>query len=110
MKEQAAAATDPRLDSPANPLVWQGEITAANAEQVWETTRARLNQMASQNVVIDLSAVRFIDSSGLGVMVRARKLAQRQGTNLLFRGLQPAIRNVLHLARLEEFLLRTSAD
>ena len=55
--------------------------------------------------MIDLSAVRFIDSTGLGLMIRAKKLAQREGKRVVFTGLQPAVRNVLHLARLEEFLL-----
>ena len=54
---------------------------------------------------IDLTRVRFIDSSGLGVMVRTKKLAQRHGTKLVFTGLTPPVRNVLQLARLEEFLL-----
>jgi len=38
-------------------------------------------------------------------MVRARKLAQREQVKLEFIHLQPAVQNVVHLARLEEFLL-----
>ena len=70
----------------------------------------RLGERACAFVVLrpgqtlDLSDVRFIDSSGLGLMVRAKKLASQRGLNLAFRGLQPAVRNVVHVARLETFL------
>src|SRR5690242_6272608 len=59
-------------------------------------------------LTIDLGSVRFLDSSGLGIMVRAKKQAQRHGTRLCFTGLQPPVRNVVQLARLEEFLLGNS--
>ncbi|MDB6017040.1 MAG: Anti-sigma-factor antagonist and glycosyl transferase [Pedosphaera sp.] len=93
-------------------LAWQGEIIAANAEEVWRLTEAQLASAtvaASGRMVIDLSQVRFMDSTGLGIMVRARKLAQRQGIKLAFTGVQPAVQNVLRLARLEAFLLGEQA-
>jgi N-acetylglucosaminyldiphosphoundecaprenol N-acetyl-beta-D-mannosaminyltransferase len=88
-------------------LFWQGEITAANAGTVWEQTRAYLaSSLAGPQAIIDLSSVRFIDSSALGVMVRARTLALEQGVRLLFTGLCPAVLNVVRLARVEDLLLR----
>jgi anti-anti-sigma factor len=96
-------------------LVWYGEITAVNAEDVWERTRNHIEQAIgwrdaskmpeSESLVIDLSVVRFIDSSGLGLMVRAKKFARQAGINLRFTNLQPAVLNVVQIARLEEFLL-----
>ena len=65
--------------------------------------------MRRRELVIDLSAVRFMDSTGLGLMVKGRKLARQQGTQLSYTGLQPAVRNVLRLARLEEYLLGEQA-
>ena len=61
------------LPARAQPLKWQGEITAANSEAVWNLARTHLTNAAERSqpeVVIDLSSVRFLDSSGLGVMVR----------------------------------------
>jgi N-acetylglucosaminyldiphosphoundecaprenol N-acetyl-beta-D-mannosaminyltransferase len=104
--QEQAVAVQPRTAAASSPLVWRGEITAANAESVWQRTEPYLaSPVPRRDFVIDLSAVRFIDSTGLGLMIRAKKLAQRQGTNLIFTGLQPPVRNVLRLARLEEFLL-----
>jgi N-acetylglucosaminyldiphosphoundecaprenol N-acetyl-beta-D-mannosaminyltransferase len=96
-----------RLRSPAaiNPLLWQGEITAANADEVWHTTAGHIAARTRRELVIDLSAVRFMDSTGLGMMVRAKKLAQAEQVKLEFTHLQPAVQNVVHLARLEDFLL-----
>jgi N-acetylglucosaminyldiphosphoundecaprenol N-acetyl-beta-D-mannosaminyltransferase len=88
-------------------LVWYGEITAVNVDQVWERTRSYIEQAKEQSgsIVIDLSVVRFIDSSGLGLMVRVRKLARQCGLTLGFANVQPAVLNVVQIARLEEFLL-----
>ncbi|MDB6020645.1 MAG: Anti-sigma-factor antagonist and glycosyl transferase [Pedosphaera sp.] len=92
-------------------LGWRGEITAVNAEPVWQQTELRLaaNGAAERQWVIDLSDVRFMDSTGVGVMVRARNFAQREGLQLNFTGAQPAVRNVLRLARLEASLLGDAA-
>jgi anti-anti-sigma factor len=104
-RERLAAVT---LRTPAavTPLVWHGEITAANAKQVWENTRTYLEAPRRDGeLALDLSGVRFIDSSGLGLMIRAKKLAQQKGTKLVFRGVQPAVENVIQIAHLNEFLL-----
>jgi anti-anti-sigma factor len=111
-REQTAAVTS-ETSGAASPIVWHGEITAANAEAVWQRTRPNIASLSADrsadafvpDALIDLTGVRFIDSTGLGLMIRTKKLAQREGKKVVFTGLQPAVRNVLHLARLEEFLL-----
>jgi N-acetylglucosaminyldiphosphoundecaprenol N-acetyl-beta-D-mannosaminyltransferase len=93
-------------------LVWRGEITAANIAGVWTRTQKFLLSASGvqsgtsgcNTLIIDLSQVRFIDSSGLGLMIRSRKLAQREGLGLMFTGAQPAVRSVVRMARLEQFL------
>src|SRR5579862_673622 len=96
-----------RLHEPeaSNTLLWEGEITAAKAKEVWSTTQSFLTSAQRREVVIDLSAVRFMDSTGLGLMVRAKKLAHREGVKLAFVNPQPAVKNVIELARLVELLL-----
>jgi anti-anti-sigma factor len=103
-REQTAAVTL-RTAAAVTPLVWQGEITAANATQVWENTRAYLEApLSDRQLALDLSGVRFIDSSGLGLLIRAKKLAHQQGAKLAFRGIPPTVKNVIQIARLEKFL------
>jgi N-acetylglucosaminyldiphosphoundecaprenol N-acetyl-beta-D-mannosaminyltransferase len=88
-------------------LFWQGEVTAGNADGVWEQTKSHIisSAAAQPEVVVDLSRLRFIDSTGLSLMIRARKFATQQGTALRFVAVQPAVENVLRLARLEDYLL-----
>ncbi len=105
LREQSMAVTSA---SPAAPLslAWQGEITAANAELVWRRTEESLTaQRRPRSVEIDLSQARFIDSTGLSIMVRTQRLARRCGTNLQFTGVQPSVRNVLRVSQLEQLLL-----
>ena len=101
---EEAEAVRPASDGP---LVWQGEITAVNANEVWDLTEKRIAAAAppSVSIAIDLSNVRFIDSTGLGVMIRARKLALLRGVKLQFTGAPSTVRNVLRLAQVESFLL-----
>ncbi len=109
MQEISAVKASP---TPGGAVVWRGEITAENAEAVWRGTLSALGDLplmpASSSPgtrVIDMSNVRFIDSSGLGLMVRARKLAGQNGTRVEFVGLASAVRNVVELAGLRSFLL-----
>jgi N-acetylglucosaminyldiphosphoundecaprenol N-acetyl-beta-D-mannosaminyltransferase len=90
----------------ARALEWHGEITAANAGEIWNHTLDLLAGAERPNpVAIDLSRARFIDSSGLTIMVRMQQWAWRQGTKLMFTGAQPAVRHMLRTATLEQLLL-----
>jgi anti-sigma B factor antagonist len=52
------------------------------------------------NLVIDLSAVRFIDSSGLGALVSGFKNASAREGSLKLCCLQPQVRSMFELTRL----------
>ncbi|HWQ90509.1 MAG TPA: WecB/TagA/CpsF family glycosyltransferase, partial [Clostridia bacterium] len=95
-----------RLAASRSQLAWEGEITALNAPAVWVATRDHfLASPAGQPWILDLANVRFMDSSGLSTVVRAKKLALSFGTDLKLTGVQGPVRNVFRLARLEAFLL-----
>ena len=97
----------PRAAGDTSGLAWQGEITAANAGEVWNHTRDLLESGGKPSrVAIDLSRARFIDSTGLTTMLRLQRWAWQQGTRLVFTGLQPAARDVvLRMAKLDQILL-----
>ncbi|HEY5674549.1 MAG TPA: STAS domain-containing protein [Malonomonas sp.] len=52
------------------------------------------------NLVIDLSAVRFVDSSGLGALVSGFKNASARDGSLKLCSLQPQVRSMFELTRL----------
>jgi len=88
-------------------LAWQGDITAASEDGVWGMTRVYLDASRGRDVEmnVNLAAVRFIDSTGVRLMVRVRKEARRRGIELKFTEPQPAVLNVLRILRLESCLL-----
>jgi len=94
------------LNGSSRPLVWQGEITTLNADQVWQQTWKKINSAKTtrDEWVIDLSRVRFMDSSGIGVMARAKALAPQSGVRFRFTEPSPAVRSVLGTAKLESLL------
>jgi N-acetylglucosaminyldiphosphoundecaprenol N-acetyl-beta-D-mannosaminyltransferase len=96
----------PDLFHPTFPLMWRGEITAANAEEVWQQIETDLENMAGWEslVPIDLSEVRFMDSAGIGLLAKARKHSQKLGMSLQFMEVSPAVRNVLRISKMESLL------
>jgi N-acetylglucosaminyldiphosphoundecaprenol N-acetyl-beta-D-mannosaminyltransferase len=97
------------FSGPVPPLIWRGELTAMNAEDFWTSTREQIDSLCSRgetHIDVDLSGLRFIDSTGLGIMLRARRYVQGPGATLRFINPQPNVRNVLRVARLDSFLLQ----
>ena len=108
-----ARQTPPRpvtFNGSPRPLSWKGEVTAANVDEVWELTLGLLSSLGPRRgtLLIDLSRVRFIDSSGVGLMLRVSNWARRHDTEVRFSDPQLAVLNVLKLTRLDHVLLHAS--
>jgi anti-anti-sigma factor len=85
---------------------WTGEITTLNAVELGAYTESELSQLsAGVGVVIDLSRVTFVDSTGIGLMVRFKKNLKRRDISLKFSNVSPSVRNVIRATQLEAFLL-----
>ncbi|MBI4662220.1 MAG: WecB/TagA/CpsF family glycosyltransferase [Verrucomicrobia bacterium] len=93
--------------NPTQPISWRGEITAGNAAEFWDSVAAQLQSLRGRQtqLMVDLSELRFIDSTGLGLMIRAQKQAARHRIQLRFVAAQASVLNVIRLARLESVLL-----
>ena len=93
--------------NPEEPLAWQGEVFAANTEEVWRMTEPHLVYSVGKHerVTINLAELRFLDSAGVGLMVRVRKYARRSGLELRFSSPRPNVRNVICQLQLEAYLL-----
>jgi len=92
---------------PTLPLVWKGEIIAANATDRWALIQSQIDTLADspEEITVDLSSVTFIDSTGVGLLLRALKYASNAGCALRFIDPSPVVRNVLRVSRLESVLL-----
>ena len=52
-------------------------------------------------LIIDLSAVPYMDSSGVATLVEAMQIARRNGSKLVLSGLQVKVRSIFEIARLD---------
>ena len=87
----------------------RGELDIADAASVAAALAA---VAASQpEIIIDLSFLEFIDSSGVAALARGRKLARRAGGDLLLAAPQQQVLRVLAVTRLiEVFSVHASVD
>lgn len=76
-------------------LVSAGSLRGAVAEAV---------QDGSTRVVVDLSEVPFVDSSGLGALIAGLKQARQAGGELRIAGPTPPVLTVLELMRLNRVM------
>ncbi len=65
---------------------------------------AELQERISPLVIVDLDRVEFIDSSGLGALVRARRKAQEHGGDVVLAGADEQVSDVLSLTNLSELV------
>lgn len=74
--------------------------------------RALLDALgAKAPLVVDLSGVSYIDSSGIASLVEAYQTARKQGTAFVLCAVSPAALRVMQLARLDKvFDIRPTLD
>ena len=103
-RENQKALKVPGLDE-ETAIEWPAEVTAANARLVWARTRKIMSLPAMAPPPVDLSRVNYIDSAGLLLLLRLNQFALRRGKKLAFAGAQPAVREVLRGAKLDQLFL-----
>lgn len=62
---------------------------------------AEVFQTAPKRVIIDLSDVPYMDSSGVATLVEGMQLASRGSAKLVLVGLQERVRSIFEIARLD---------
>jgi anti-sigma B factor antagonist len=80
----------------------RGELDYTNAAQVNEVIRTAVAERAPTGVRVDLTAVSFLDSSGIGVIVTALKAARAVRADFRVRGPNAKILNQLEVTGLLE--------
>jgi anti-sigma B factor antagonist len=77
-----------------------GRIDAARAPEL-EAALDDLRASGNKNLVLDMQAVEFVSSSGLRVMLTARKAAQRAGGDLFIAQPSQRVKDTLDIAGLD---------
>ncbi len=80
----------------------QGELILGCTSEIKEQVKsyAEANQM--YNMIIDLTNVSFIDSSGLGALIAWFKMANQYQGNLVFCGMTDHVQKVVGYAKLDK--------
>ena len=81
-------------------IALEGEI---DLEQAGAVRRALLDALKKgRNVLVDLSQVTYIDSSGIASLVEGLQVAKKQKSDLALVAVSQRVRRVLELARLDK--------
>jgi anti-sigma B factor antagonist len=90
----------PRKDRP-NVLPLNGEIDLNVSSGIAESLCAMTAREPKQ-LVVDLSRVTYVDSSGLAVLIEGMQNVEEYGGKFALAGLQQSVRDIFELARLDQ--------
>ena len=85
-------------------LAVQGEVDLSNAPDLRNQLRDLL-ETQRRNVVVDLSKVDYMDSSGIAVLIEGMRWAQRTKARLVLAAPSQQVRMVMELAKLDAFFV-----
>ena len=90
-------------------LPLEGEIDLHISPRVERSLASMIKKRPAQ-VVVDLSGVTFIDSSGLAVLIRAMQDVQKYGGKLSLSGINDNVRPIFEMAQLDQVFLIEPGD
>jgi anti-sigma B factor antagonist len=82
-------------------LALEGEIDLHRSPQVKETLEP-LIQKKMARILVDLSAVSYIDSSGLAIFIETMQRIAAYGGKFALFGLRESVRGIFEIARLDQ--------
>ena len=77
-----------------------GDIDFANSPEVRQSLLREIRESRVPRVIVNLSSVHYIDSSGVASLVEGLKASRDVGSRFILFGLSTAAREVLQLSRL----------
>lgn len=83
----------------------EGDVSLETVDALREVLRTVVETPNISRIDVDMSAVAFLDSSGIGVLVAGQRAAAKRGISLMLRDPGPMVRMVLQVANLEAVLV-----
>jgi anti-sigma B factor antagonist len=77
-----------------------GDIDLATSPELRKPLLRELRELRTPRVVLNLKAVRYIDSSGVASLVEGLKASRDVGSRFILFGLNTTVREVLQLSKL----------
>jgi anti-sigma B factor antagonist len=94
------------MSADARPVVIapEGEIDLNSSALVKEQLEPVISEKRAR-VIVDLSGVSYIDSSGLAVFIEAMQRVQAYGGTFVLCGLRESVNHIFNIARLDQVFL-----
>jgi len=92
------------LPDESNVLPLEGEIDLHVSPRVSASLGAMIEEKPSR-LVVDLSKVTYIDSSGLAVLIEGMQNVEAYGGKFLLAGIQDNVKPIFEIARLDQVFL-----
>ena len=92
-----AATKPPSIFSP------EGAIDLHVSPELRASLRAIIDDEKPKRLVVDLSRVPYIDSSGIAVLIGAMQSLEHEGGTFLLAGAREGVRMILESARLDQY-------
>ena len=77
-----------------------GDVDLATSPELRKALLSELREARMPRVILNLKAVRYVDSSGVASLVEGLKVSRDLGARLILYGLSTSVREVLQLSRL----------
>jgi anti-anti-sigma factor len=81
-----------------------GNLDPESRDGVIRRCEEALSHPLVRDLVVDLAAVDFVDSSGLSALITVARLAQDHGVSLRLRAVPPRVRSLIDRTGLQEVL------
>jgi len=80
-----------------------GDIDLASSPELRKALLREIRVLRRPRVVVNLRAVRYLDSSGVASLIEALKASREIGSRFVLFGLNTTLREVFHISKLTTF-------
>lgn len=77
-----------------------GDVDLSSSRELQQSVKQAMEGRPSR-VVVDLTNVPYMDSSGVATLVEAMQIARKQSTKLVLCAMQSKVRSIFEIARLD---------
>ena len=84
------------------------EIDHHSAERMRGQIDAAFDNSSCKHIIFDFSGVKFMDSSGIGMIIGRYKNAEKRGGRLALAGMSDEMGRLFHISGLAKIITRTS--
>jgi anti-sigma B factor antagonist len=88
-------------DGPVTIVTVVGDLVIGEPESEFKKAISRLLEQGKAHLLIDCSGLKIVDSTGLGVLVRALTTSQNEGGQTKLFGVGPHLKKLLEMTKLD---------